>query len=352
MRPKSQALNLRLLLLGIFFAFFLLFALRSSLSSPQEDLSPISPTSLPKVSNTIKEGKAANCSPTCTKIPTSLAQALIHYTTSTITPQQTLKEISVTSKILVNKSPCNFLVFGLGHDSLMWRELNHGGRTIFLEEDEAWIEQIRQRFPKLESYHVMYDSKVNQADNLMEVGKGPECIGVGDIRHSTCQLALKGLPNEVYDIKWDLIMVDAPTGYYEEAPGRMAAIYTAGMMARNRKDGETDVFVHDVNRVVEDKFSRAFLCDGYMRKQTGRLRHFRIPSHRDGSAKPFCPLSSMTLPGSFQIKKPDVIPVHCKSKGNMTRKNRMSLEQFNQTGTVPFLDAMCLSKGTHTVCKE
>lgn len=60
----------------------------------------------------------------------------------------------------------------------------------------------------------------------------------------------------------------------------------------------------------------------------------------------------MTLLGSFQIKKPDVIPVHCKSKGNMTRKNRMFLEQFNQTGTVPFLDAMCLSKGTHTVCKE
>lgn len=226
----------------------------------------------------------------CAKIPPSLAQTLIHYTTSTITPQQTLKEISVTAQVLEKKSPCNFLVFGLGHDSLMWATLNHGGRTVFLEEDEAWIEQIRRRFPTLESYHVTYDSKVNEADGLMDVGKGPECTAIGNPRYSMCQLALKGLPSEVYDVKWDLIMVDAPTGYYEEAPGRMTAIYTAGMMARNREEGaETDVFVHDVNRLVEDKFSKAFLCEDYMREQEGRLRHFRIPSHRDGSERPFCP---------------------------------------------------------------
>ncbi|XP_022762715.1 glucuronoxylan 4-O-methyltransferase 1-like [Durio zibethinus] len=285
MRPKtSQALNLKVLLLGAFLAFLLLFVLRSSLSSSsQENTAPA------KTSNAIKESISADCSPTCDKIPRSLAQALIHYATSTITPQQTLKEISVTTKILEKRSPCNFLVFGLGHDSLMWSLLNYGGRTVFLEEDEAWIEQIRRRFPMLESHHVTYDSKVNQAENLMEVGKGPECTAVGDPKYSMCQLALKGLPSEVYEMKWDLIMVDAPTGYYEEAPGRMTAIYTAGMMARNREEGETDVFVHDVNRVVEDKFSMAFLCQGYMKKQEGRLRHFRIPSHKDNLERPFCP---------------------------------------------------------------
>lgn len=222
-----------------------------------------------------------------------MAQALVHYSTSAITPQQTLKEISVTSTILERKSsPSNFLVFGLGHDSLMWSMLNYGGRTVFLEEDKAWIQQIKRRFPSLESYHVTYDSKVNQADNLMEVGRGPECTAVGNPKYSMCQLALKGLPSDVYETNWDLIMVDAPTGYYEEAPGRMTAIYTAGMLARNREDGGfTDVFVHDVNRVVEDKFSKAFLCDGYMRKQEGRLRHFTVPSHKDNSDRPFCPHS-------------------------------------------------------------
>lgn len=288
MKPKgTYPINHKFLLLGIFLAFLVIFILRSSFSSSNEVSSSVSQNSSLKASS---EAKASDCSPTCSKIPNPLAQALIHYTTSTITPQQTVKEISVTARVLKKKSPCNFLVFGLGHDSLMWSSLNYGGRTIFLEEDEAWIEQIKKRFPMLESYHVSYDSKVNQADNLMEAGKVPECMVVSDPRYSMCQLALKGLPDEVYNRQWDIIMVDAPTGYYEEAPGRMTAIYTAGMMARNRKEGETDVFVHDVNRSVEDKFSKEFLCEGYMKKQENRLRHFIIPSHTGESSMPFCPV--------------------------------------------------------------
>ena len=97
-------------------------------------------------------------------------------------------------------------------------------------------------------------------------------------------------PSEVYDIEWELIMVDAPTGYHDNALGRMSAIYTAGLMARNREEGETDVFVHDVDRVlVEGKFSKAFLCEGYLTEQEGRIRHFTIPSHRARLGGPFCP---------------------------------------------------------------
>ncbi|KAK7814785.1 glucuronoxylan 4-o-methyltransferase 1 [Quercus suber] len=33
----------------------------------------------------------------------------------------------------------------------------------------------------------------------------------------------------------------------------------------------TDVFVHDVDRVVEDKFYKAFLCEGYLTEQEGRI---------------------------------------------------------------------------------
>ncbi|KAF8411922.1 hypothetical protein HHK36_004480 [Tetracentron sinense] len=295
MRSKTQyPINVKLLLLGFFLAFLLLFILRSSYSSSQQYPPPISETQThsSKASNPTEEvEESTTCPPTqtCTKIPPSLAQALIHYSTSNITPQQTFKEISVTLRVLEKKSPCNFLVFGLGHDSLMWSSLNHGGRTVFLEEDKAWIEKIKQRVSSLESYHVEYNTKVHQAEELMKIGKGEDCTAVGDPRNSKCQLSLKGFPSEIYEIKWDLIMVDAPTGYFEDAPGRMSAIYTAGLIGRNREDGETDVFVHDVDRVVEDKFSKAFLCDGYLREQEGRIRHFTIPSHRANLGKPFCP---------------------------------------------------------------
>lgn len=214
---------------------------------------------------------------------------MVHYATSNVTPQQTKKEVSVSLRVLQRKSPCNFLVFGLGLDSLMWTALNHGGRTVFLEEDKSWIDQITKQLPSLEAYHVVYNTKVTEADELMEIGMREHCKDVVDPRQSKCELALKGLPNEVYDIDWDLIMVDAPTGYFDGAPGRMTAIYTAGLMARNREEGDTDVFVHDVNRVVEDKFSKAFLCEGYLVEQENRIRHFTIPSHRARSEIPFCP---------------------------------------------------------------
>ncbi|XP_062076879.1 glucuronoxylan 4-O-methyltransferase 3-like [Humulus lupulus] len=298
----AQLSTTKKLIFSLVFLFFLILVFRSNFSSPTTVVSN-SNQKTPTTSTVVKttnddctpNSTITNASPvqTCIKTPSSLANALVHYVTSNITPQQTLKEISVSMRILEKRSPCNFLVFGLGHDSLMWAALNHGGRTVFLEEDNSWIEQIRRRMPGLESYHVEYDTKVHQADELMKIGTdeaGEEgCRVVGDPRFSTCRLALKNFPSDVYDTEWDLIMVDAPTGYVPHAPGRMTAIYTAGLMARNRESGETDVFVHDVDRPVEDKFSKAFLCQGYLTQQEGRLRHFTIPSHRARLGRPFCP---------------------------------------------------------------
>ncbi|XP_043706984.1 glucuronoxylan 4-O-methyltransferase 1-like [Telopea speciosissima] len=275
MKSSTQLpLQVKLLIFGFFLAFLLLM-FRSSFSPYQNN--PLS--SMAEIKSTA----------IWNKIPSPLVQALIHYSTSNITPQQTSKEISVSARVLDKKSPCNFLVFGLGHDSLLWSSLNYGGRTVFLDEDESWIKQIKQNFPDLEAYHVVYETKVRNAANLLRIGKEKDCTVVSDAENSKCQLMLKTLPSVVYELEWDLIMVDAPTGFHDDAPGRMGAIYTAGMMARNRKEGETDVFVHDVNREVEDKFSRALLCEGYMKKQEGLLRHFTIPSHIANPGRPFCP---------------------------------------------------------------
>ncbi|KAE8681277.1 Glucuronoxylan 4-O-methyltransferase 2 [Hibiscus syriacus] len=298
MRPsnsKSQSpFNTKLILIcaSVLLFVFLVITTSSSFSKPQP--SPLSESHIANATNSVDEPPVACPSlpltpTTCTKTPPSLANALIHYATTNITPQQTFKEISVSSRVLEKKSPCNFLVFGLGHDSLMWTSLNHGGRTVFLEEDKAWIEQIKGELPSLESHHVEYATKVREADGLMERGMKEECKVVGDPRFSKCELALKGFPNEIYEVEWDVIMVDAPTGFHNEAPVRMNAIYAAGLMARNGEERETDVFVHDVDRVVEDNVSKAFLCEGYLREQQGRLRHFNIPSHKARSTRPFCP---------------------------------------------------------------
>ncbi|KAL6498425.1 hypothetical protein OROHE_026693 [Orobanche hederae] len=277
MNPKNQPfpINRKLLILSLFF-LFILYALRESKFSSFHRIGSTHPSL---------------SSPTCNKIPLALSESLVHYaTTNNTTPQQTLQEISVTWRVLENKSPCNFLVFGLGHDSLLWASLNYKGRTVFLEDSKEWLAIVKKQIPSLEMHLVAYDTKVSQADELFDVGmKSDACRVVSDPRFSKCPLALRDLPREVYETEWDLIMVDAPIGFRNSlSPGRMKVIYTAGLLAKNRRDGETDVFVHDINRAVEDRFSRGFLCEAYRREEVERLRHFTIPSHRTGT-RPFCP---------------------------------------------------------------
>ncbi|KAG2623475.1 glucuronoxylan 4-O-methyltransferase 1-like [Panicum virgatum] len=273
-------LALRLLLAAALAGFLLVFAARS-LSSP-----PPSPAaSRREECGGDKAGKG---------LPLAVAEALVHYTTSNTTPQQTADEIGVSLRVLQRRAPCNFLVFGLGFDSPMWAALNHGGRTVFLEEDASWIADVRSKHPSLESYHVAYDTVLTDADALLELRQHPACVAQPDLASAagaSCRLALRGLPPVFHELEWDLIMVDAPTGWTPQSPGRMGAIYTAGMAARARRpgDGPTDVFVHDVDRPVEDAFSRAFLCEGYLAEQVGRIRHFVIPSHREKDGTPFCP---------------------------------------------------------------
>uniref|UniRef100_A0A0D3HLW7 Uncharacterized protein n=1 Tax=Oryza barthii TaxID=65489 RepID=A0A0D3HLW7_9ORYZ len=81
--------------------------------------------------------------------------------------------------------------------------------------------------------------------------------------------------------------VTAPSGSGYSPPGlaaladaavRMAAVWTAAAMARGRRgEGDTDVFLHDVDRRVEKAYAEEFLCERFRVGATGRLWHFRIP---------------------------------------------------------------------------
>lgn len=210
-------------------------------------------------------------------------QAILHYATSKIVPQQSLGEIRVSFDVLQSRGPSNFLVFGLGRDSLMWASLNPHGNTLFLEEDPKWVQTVLKDAPMLRAHYVKYRTQLREADGLLSMYRSePKCAPseAAPLKgNERCRLALQNLPDEVYDKEWDLIMVDAPRGYFAEAPGRMAAIFSAAVMARNRKgSGVTHVFLHDVDRKVEKTFAEEFLCRKYLVKAVGRLWHFEIPS--------------------------------------------------------------------------
>ncbi|KAH9289794.1 hypothetical protein KI387_033911, partial [Taxus chinensis] len=190
-------------------------------------------------------------------LPPQVSSALLHYATTTIIPQQNRAEIQLSVKVLSSRNPCNFLVFGLGHDSSLWNALNFRGKTVFLEEDATWIEEALKGHPQLKgkAHHVDYPTKLSQAEDLIRYygSEGSSsCTPKMGLRSSKCKLALRNLSDEIYDTEWDVIMIDAPRGYFDAAPGRMTAIFSAAVMASNRKkEGVTDVFLHDVNRRVE-----------------------------------------------------------------------------------------------------
>nr|KYP61083.1 hypothetical protein KK1_023507 [Cajanus cajan] len=61
-------------------------------------------------------------------------------------------------------------------------------------------------------------------------------------------------------MEWDLVMIDAPKGYFAKASGRMATIFSTAVMARDRKgSGVTHVFLHDVDQKVEKIYTEEFL---------------------------------------------------------------------------------------------
>ncbi|XP_002509508.2 probable methyltransferase At1g27930 [Ricinus communis] len=213
--------------------------------------------------------------------PTQLL-AILHYATSRVVPQQSRAEISLSFDVLQSLAPCNFLVFGLGHDSLMWTSLNPRGNTLFLEEDPKWVHTVLQRAPNLRAHVVKYPTQLHEADKLLASYKEEkECMGP-DVRlkgNTECKLALNTLPDEVYGKEWDVIMIDAPRGYFAQAPGRMGAIFSAAVMSRARtRPGVTHVFLHDVDRRVEKLYAMEFLCKKYLVKGVSRLWHFEIPS--------------------------------------------------------------------------
>ncbi|GAB4852930.1 hypothetical protein Ancab_017127 [Ancistrocladus abbreviatus] len=241
---------------------------------------------------------ASSASATAIQLLKPVTDALLHYAAAAnITDRMTSAEMETISAAILScsaSSPCNVLIFGLTHETLLWKALNHGGRTVFLDENEYLISKYEQSLgTDFEGYDVQYTTKVSKFRELIDAVKDRrrnECRPVQNLLFSDCKLGINDLPNHLYVIPWDLILVDGPKGYSPKAPGRMSAIFTAAVLARSKKGGsgdKTHVFIHDFDREAERICSREFLCEENLVEVKDSLAHFVVGEMESDSFE-FC----------------------------------------------------------------
>lgn len=151
------------------------------------------------------------------------------------TMQMNQKQIDQILSVLPTNG--NLLVWGLGNDSPFWKQ-STCGHVIFIEDNREWINKIALKYPLLDVEKVRYTTGVKKSLHY-----------INGTNLSSLALNIPRIKN----IDWDVIIVDAPAGNYDEAPGRYQSIYNSKQLVRPNKI--THVFVDDYDRKVERKFS-------------------------------------------------------------------------------------------------
>ncbi|CAN6381266.1 unnamed protein product [Urochloa humidicola] len=224
------------------------------------------------------------------------------------------KELALLRSLVAARAPCRLLVFGLSPQLLALARLNSGAgaaaaaaATAFVtdsaEDADAARRVLRGGGRKGTGsaaavvHRARYRDAASEAWPLLRRAWGsPACRRpTGAVRGSGCHLALTSLPREVLDARWDVVVVDGPSGAAPGEPGRMGAIYTAAAIARAAAaagggggggEAAVDVAVHDVDRTVERWYAWEYLCEDNLVAAKGRLWHFRVGA--GGPPDAFC----------------------------------------------------------------
>ncbi|KAJ8536598.1 hypothetical protein K7X08_034999 [Anisodus acutangulus] len=160
------------------------------------------------------------------------------------------KEINFLYDIVSRKSPCNILVFGLETQySAKISTINKGGITVFLEDspvkikannstsktNSTRIHRVGYQTVARDAYtHLKHVRRNRKQCYLSATASSKHDVQSTSSRKCKFMSLVTKVPKEVYQVKWDFVIVDGPDGDKPESPGRMAAIYIAGVLARSK----------------------------------------------------------------------------------------------------------------------
>lgn len=167
-------------------------------------------------------------------------------------PQEvSIKEYVNICKVILQKRPCNILVYGLRNDAVLFSTLNNnGGHTIFVEDGNKCIQQIQTN-------HVVrqkFNTTVSES-----------------IANKCTSLYIKSSYIDLYE--WDIIIMNGPNGHQDKMPGREIPIFEASnVIINNHKD--VDIFIHDIDRPLEKMACDKFFAN-YIPNIFDRTYHYK-----------------------------------------------------------------------------
>ncbi len=121
------------------------------------------------------------------------------------------------------------LIFGLGYDTPLWQRAveDASGQVVFVEENDTYI-------------------SMNPSANVLKVTveEWGTKVGNGSLQPDT---HLLGIHPELVGKEFDVILVDAPTGFSSQRPGRQGACIWASLLASSG----AAIYVDDTERLIE-----------------------------------------------------------------------------------------------------
>ncbi|XP_044335515.1 probable methyltransferase At1g27930 [Triticum aestivum] len=161
------------------------------------------------------------------------------------------KEFALLRSIVAACAPSRLLVVGLSPQLRALAAVNsgQGAATASDSAEDAQGVLVGRGPSSSAAVHVSrYPDPAGEAWAVLRRARSsPVCRRpTGTVRKLGCRLVLTYLPREVLDARWDVVVVDGPSGAGPGEPGRMGAIYTTA--ARVTGGEAVDMTVHEMNR--------------------------------------------------------------------------------------------------------
>ena len=139
-------------------------------------------------------------------------------------------------------------MFGVGGDSIIWNTVNENGYTLFVEHDAQWSKKTLEQVPQI---RILNHEFLTRCEPNLPIDQQPP-INMADLLRYP-------MPEELAQKRWDVILIDGPTGFDNTCPGRALPIFWSSLIS----DNTCDIFVDDYSRPVEFIYTNKFLFPKY-----------------------------------------------------------------------------------------